>query len=323
MRILLVLGLVCACACGRSDITEGRYQGMVELDQTDLGFEVPGRVVRLEVAVGSPVKAGQVVARLDDTLDRATRDVRVAQLETARAELALVLAGSRSEDIRAARAKARAAREAERIAEREAERERILVERNASTQAQLDERTAQLARTRGDSDAADASLLELARGARDEEIQRARARVTEAEKAVELADETIAKRVLASPIDGIANDVPVEVGEIVSSGTPVVSVVAPAHPYADVFVPVAELPRMRVGGPVTVVVEGIDFEYPASIERVFSELAYTPRFVFSPRERPNLMGRVRVRIDDRAGGLHAGMPAYAKRVTDTREATRE
>jgi HlyD family secretion protein len=320
MRLAL---LALVCACGGSDITEGRYQGMVELDQTDLGFEVAGRIVRLEVAVGSQVKAGQVVARLDDTLDRANREVRAAQLETARAELALVLAGSRSEDIRAARARATAAKSAERVAQREVDRERELVARNASTQAQLDELTARLATARGDSQAANEAVLELARGARSEEIQRARAHVTEAEKSLELADETIAKRVLTSPIDAIANDVPPLLGEFVNAGTPVVTLVTPAHPYADVFVPIDELPHMRVGAPVTVVVEGVDHGFPATVERVFTELAYTPRFVFSPRERPNLMGRVRVRIDDRAGGLHAGMPAYAKLDRQTWEAKRE
>jgi hypothetical protein len=38
-------------------------------------------------------------------------------------------------------------------------------------------------------------------------------------------------------------------------------------------------------------------------------MEYIPRFLFSSRERPNLVARVRVRIDDPGGRLHAGAPA--------------
>ena len=44
----------------------------------------------------------------------------------------------------------------------------------------------------------------------------------------------------------------------------------------------------------------------ARIEHVFPNTEFTPRFLFSESERPNLVVRVRVRIDDPRRELHAG-----------------
>jgi hypothetical protein len=45
------------------------------------------------------------------------------------------------------------------------------------------------------------------------------------------------------------------------------------------------------------------------VEHVARHTEFTPRFLFSERERPNLVVRVRVRIDDPERKLHAGLPA--------------
>jgi HlyD family secretion protein len=94
---------------------------------------------------------------------------------------------------------------------------------------------------------------------------------------------------------------------------PVASLIDRRRPYADVFVPVAEVPALRVGAAMAVSVEGDPHEVAGTVERVFPHAEFTPRFVYSPRERPNFMVRVRVRLDDAEGRLHAGLPAYAQR----------
>jgi HlyD family secretion protein len=90
----------------------------------------------------------------------------------------------------------------------------------------------------------------------------------------------------------------------------VVSVVDTRRPYADVFVPIADAPHIRIGDVAHLRVEGLDAAARGVVELVYPEAEFTPRFVFSPRERPNLVIRVRVRVDDPDGRLHAGLPAY-------------
>ena len=57
-------------ACRRGDADEDRYQGVVEYEERDLAFEVLGRLVERPVVEGQAVKAGDLLARLDDTLEK-------------------------------------------------------------------------------------------------------------------------------------------------------------------------------------------------------------------------------------------------------------
>ena len=315
-RSMVVLGAAALAggACAKADITDGRYQGMVELEQVDLGFELGGRVVELAVRPGQAIAAGAPIATQDADLDRQQRDIRVRELDVAKADLALVMAGSRAEDIRAARAQHAAARATEDALTRDVARERALVDRGAVPAARLDDLEARLAQAHGDRAALEERARALAAGARDEEVARAAARVALAEQAVELENKKLTKRQLSSPVAGTVLDTYVDAGEIAVAGAPVATVVDRRHPYADVFVPVADAPRFTVGAPVALAVEGTAGEHPGAVERVFPHAEFTPRFVYSPRERPNLMMRVRVRLTDETGALHAGLPAYVRLV---------
>jgi HlyD family secretion protein len=313
VRLLVLLAVLFAFGgCHRRDLTDGRYQGMVELEQTDLAFEITGRIATLEAKTGTEVKKGQVVARLDDSLDRATRDVRAHELDGAKADLALLQAGTRVEDIRGARAELEAMQANEAVIAKEVDREQHLLDTGATTGSRLDELHAQLAKARGDRQAQQQKVEAMARGARAEELLRAEARVAQAQDAVVVADRQLDKHVLIAPIDGAVLDVYPEVGEVLQSGIAVLSIVDRTRPYADVFVPVADAPKIKLGTPIAIAVEGDPREVPGVVERMYPQLEFTPRFVYSPRERPNLLMRVRVRLDDKERRLHAGMPAYGR-----------
>jgi len=311
--LLVGAGLAWAVAagCREPDVTDGRYQGMIEYDQRELSFEAPGRVAAVVVQRGQRVKAGDVLARQDDAVDRDARAVDAGAVLVAQAELDLVKAGSRGEDVRAAEAQLMAARAAEKNAQIELERQRALVAKGAVPGAGLDALEAQLAAALGARQAQDERLRALRKGARAEEIARARARLTQASRALALDDLRIEKRTLVAPSDGVVQDVYLQGGEIAGAGVPVLAVADVQRPYADVFVPVPEVPRVKLGAAAGLRVEGLAEDAAGVVELIHAEAEFTPRFVFSPRERPNLMVRVRVRIDDRAGRLHAGVPAYA------------
>jgi len=310
---LVRAGLACAVAagCRMPDVTQGRYQGMIEYDERDLSFEVSGRVVEVLVQRGQRIKAGDVIARQDAAVDRDLRAVDAGAVVVAQADLDLVKAGSRGEDVRAAEAQLMSARAAEKNAQIELERQRSLVAKGAVPGAGLDLLEAQLAAAVGARQSQDERLRALRKGARNEEVARAAARVAQASSALELDDRRIEKRTLAAPSDGVVQDVYLQAGEIAGAGVPVLAIADVARPYADVFVPVPEVPRLALGDAAALRVEGLGADAAGVVELIHAEAEFTPRFVFSPRERPNLVVRVRVRIDDRTGRLHAGLPAYA------------
>jgi HlyD family secretion protein len=80
----------------------------------------------------------------------------------------------------------------------------------------------------------------------------------------------------------------------------------------DVFVPTGELEGVRPGVHVEVRVDATAAPLPASVEYVAPDTEFTPKFLFSDRERPHLVVRVRVRVQDPERKLHAGVPAFAK-----------
>jgi len=296
----------------RTDSTEGRYQGTDELDRVDLAFELSGTLTALAVAPGQTVQPGDVVGKQDDALDREQREIRVRELDVARSDLALIRAGSRKEDVRATRAQLNAAIATERSLVDDLARERALANKGALAGAHLGTLDAALARARGERTSLEEKLQMLTKGARTEEIGRALARVQLAEQALALEDKRREKRALTTRAGGTVEDTYVDPGEIAAAGATVATIVDRRQPYADVFVPVVDAPRFRIGAPVEVMVEGLAAPTPGVVERVAPRAEFTPRFVYSPRERPSLMIRVRLRLTDETGALHAGLPAYAR-----------
>ena len=105
----------CACrqsrACQeRAPAAGARVSGQVDATEVQVAADVGGRMLEMPIAEGDRVKQGDVIARLD------TRDVDLAlqraQAERAQADaqLRLLQAGARAEDIRQAEAQVSAAR---------------------------------------------------------------------------------------------------------------------------------------------------------------------------------------------------------------------
>jgi HlyD family secretion protein len=271
LRGLALLPLVALQACtGAGAGPVDTYQGTIELDQRVLGFEAAGRVQAVAVDRGQVVEAGQVLARLDPSLEELATAARAAEAAAAVAQVDLVRAGARAEDIRAIAARVRAAQAAENLLQRDLARDRRLLERGATPPAVVSNLEGQLERAVAERQSLEHQLRALREGARAPEVAGAEARV----------------------------------------GTPVVSMADRARPFADVFVPQAELAGLDVGDAAHVRVDAHEQTFDGAIEHIAPTTEFTPRFLFSPRERPNLVVRVRVRIEDPAGALHAGVPAF-------------
>jgi multidrug resistance efflux pump len=89
-------------ACGGR--TDNTYTGTVQKTSAAVGSTVGGRVVRVMVSDGSPVRAGDVLIRFDDSQPRSALLSASARLGQARAALADLLAGTRPEDLARAQA---------------------------------------------------------------------------------------------------------------------------------------------------------------------------------------------------------------------------
>ncbi|HEU5076539.1 MAG TPA: HlyD family efflux transporter periplasmic adaptor subunit, partial [Polyangiaceae bacterium] len=160
-------------------------------------------------------------------------------------------------------------------------------------------------------DAAAQALAELRRGPRSQEIEAGEARLDAARTQVRAAEERIQRHVLYAEGPGEILDVPVKRGEYVAAGTPVVTVADTTRPFVDVFVPQGQIGKFAVGAAVSLKVDTYPEVFAGRVEYISQSTEFTPRFLFSPRERPNLVVRARVRVHDPMRRLRAGIPAFA------------
>lgn len=305
----LAVGLAMLLACERQEGPSG-YQGVIELDERVLSFEIAGRITSLRTARGAQVKPEDVIATLDDSQSRAAIVIREAEAKAARERANLVAAGGRTEDIRVLEAQLRAARAAEQLAVKRHTDDQRLVGQGALPLSVADESAARKAAATAERQALEQRLRELRTGARREEIAGAKAQASAADAVVELENDRASRYQLRARHAGEVLDVHVESDEVVGAGTPIVTVGDTAHPYVDVFVPQRSIAGVRVGARASIVVDSIATPFTGAVEHVSRRTEFTPRYIFNPRERANLVVRTRIRIDDPQRALHAGTPAF-------------
>jgi len=308
MFVLAVAG----AACRRDDADENRYQGVIEYEERDLAFEVLGRLVERPVVEGQTVKAGDLLARLDDTLERSARDARAAEAQAMHDQLGLLKSGARAEDIRAMEAQVRAARAGEALLTTNLERQRKLFEGKAAPPASVDQLESDLSRATAQRQGLEQNLSALRHGARPQEIEMALHRLASAEAELALEETRIKLYALRADSAGEVLQVHFELGEMAAVGTPVVTLADTNHPYADVFVPEAEIGGIHVGALARLRVDAVGHELDGKVERISRRTEFTPRYLFSRGERVNLSMRVRVRIEDPRHELHAGPPTFVR-----------
>jgi HlyD family secretion protein len=140
--------------------------GTIEAEQVLITAEVAGRIKTLAAEEGAAVREGDLLAQLDTALPEAQLEQARAAVAVAEANLALLQAGSRAEDIAIAEAQVAQARAARDGAERAYENAVTI-----STNPQ--ELDVQVAQARAARDAAAAALAKLRAGTRPEDLETA------------------------------------------------------------------------------------------------------------------------------------------------------
>lgn len=309
--VLAAVVLVDGCRrAGRGENGDLVLSGNIEVVDAQLSFKMPGRVVQRLVSEGDRVKAGQLVARLDDTEQVEELALRRAELAAVEAMLAEAEAGSRPQEIAAAEAAVRSA-EAERERTRlEFVRQQELLTRAAIANREFEAAQALLRVAEAKTAEATARLTLVREGPREETIRQARARVEQARAAVALAQTRVDNTRLASPLDGVVLSHDVEPGEFVAAGTPVLSVADLVHVWVRAYLDQTDLGRIRHGQHVPVRIDSFpDKTYDGVIGFIASEAEFTPKTVQTLKERVKLVFRIKVDVNNPHDELKPGMPA--------------
>lgn len=184
----------------------------------EVASKVVGRVKWMGVEKGDSVKGGQEIVRLEDDEYQARLLESVGALESARARLTELRAGSRPEEIERAESDLAEAKAQSQQAKVDFERAKQLRDDGVVAEADFDE-----ARFRFDAlvnrvDALGKTLELLQLGPRQEDIDSAEAEVKRAEGSVAYNRTLVAATVIRAPVTGTVLERNVEVGELVTTG---------------------------------------------------------------------------------------------------------
>jgi HlyD family secretion protein len=319
-----LLVLVAGCNRGATPAPD-RASGYIEATEVRVAAEVGGRLLEVRVAEGDRVAAGDVVARIDTSdTDLLLRRV-AAERDQAEAQLALLRAGSRPEDVRQAASQVQAAQSDIRGAQAEldaatADLERFegLLRANAGSVKQRDDaktrRDVAAARVRGAQERAAAAgdaLVKVRSGARRQEVDAARARVSAVDAQMAALQKSVADAVLKAPVAGIVTSKLLDAGEIAAPRAPVVVITDLDRAWANVYVDERLVPRLTIGQPATLVTDAGQ-RLPGTITFISPKAEFTPRNVQTAEERSKLVYRIKVTADNKQGVLKPGMPIEAE-----------
>jgi HlyD family secretion protein len=320
----VVLG---AAACrDRDPAPVLRLSGHVEATQIRVSSEVGGRVIELRAEEGTRLQAGDTIARLDPTETELALQRTRAERDQADAQLRLLLAGARREEIRQADAQAAvaeaelgAARAELAAADVDLARFEELLQRNSGTRKQRDDAAARRAvaaeRARSAEErvrAAHEAFLRTKAGARPEEIQAARARLAAVDAQLATLHEAREDATVLAPTAGVITEKLAEPGELVAPGTPVVVLTDLDRAWVNVYIDEPEVPRVRLGQPARVFTDAGGPAIPGTVSYISPRAEFTPRNVQTADERSKLVYRIKVTVDNKEGVLKPGMPVEAE-----------
>ena len=314
--ILIVLAalLVGAAAWGTGLVGPDRagvltIYGNVDIRTVNLSLRVGGRLEALHVDEGDTVTAGQVLGGLD----REPYSIVVQQAEAdaaaQKAQLSLLEAGYREEEIAQVRAELQDRQVSFDYAEKFLQRQQRLWATRAVSADDLDNARTSRNQAAAALQAAKDKLDQYETGYRSQDIETGRAKLAQAGAALSKARLDLADTQLTSPANGTVLTRAVEPGTMLTAGSTVLTLSLTRPVWVRAYVDEVNLAQVTPGRDVAVYIDAKpDAPYAGRVGFVSPTAEFTPKSVQTPELRTDLVYRLRIIITDPDDTLRQGMP---------------
>ncbi|MGC1417812.1 MAG: efflux RND transporter periplasmic adaptor subunit [Candidatus Acidiferrum sp.] len=325
-----------------------RGSGTVEARDIRVGSEVGGRIDKVLVREGDTVNPGQVMITFDDkellasldqtraAAEKAERGYRKEDIDEARAEAAqaradyeLRLRGYRKEDIDSAQSDVERAAADEVRTRLDFQRYDALAKKDLVSKQQRDTAEADWKMALAQQQSLQHKLTELKRGYRPEEIASAKANYeeklatlekyehgnrredVEAAKAAYAYDQArFRERQVVAPSEATVEVLDVRPGDLIAPNTPIATLLEKDQIYVRIYIPETEYGRIHLGQKAEVRVDSFpNTVFEGVVEQINQQAEFLPRNVETRNERVHEVFGVKIRINDPAGHILAGMAA--------------
>lgn len=308
--VVIVVALIGYFALGREAEV---IQGQVEVTEYRVSSKVPGRVLELRVKEGDFVKAGDTLAVLDAP-DVKAKLVQARSAQDAAAAMDdMAKAGARAEQVRGAYELLQQAKAGLEIAEKSYRRVQRLFDEGVMTAQKRDEALANYKAMEAQMKAAQ-SQYEMARnGARREEKLAAEAQVNRAKGAVAEVSSYINETVQTAQTDGEVSDIYPKVGELVGTGSPIMTISVMKDMWGTFNVREDQLHGMKVGDEFTAFVPAFNKEIRMKVYYMKDEGSYAVWKATKANGQYDLKTfEVKARPTEPVDGLRPGMSLIMK-----------
>ncbi|MBU2917040.1 HlyD family efflux transporter periplasmic adaptor subunit [Psychrosphaera sp. F3M07] len=269
-------------------------------------------VVDLPIPQGQRVQKGDVLVQLDNRLQLALTAKASANVAEAQANLEKLRNGARVEDVAAASAKLEGAKAALLESEIGYKRNKNLVEQGLISQATLDQALAAKDANIASVQAAKEELLKLTNGTRPEDLLIGKAHLAAMEAVLANETKKLSDLTIVATRDGILDNLPWNLGERVTQGSPLAVVLAGVAPYARIYVPEPYRIHIATGDTLQVKVDGLTQSIAGKVRWISSDPAFTPYYALNQEERARLMYLAEVQLPDEYAHLPNGVGAQVE-----------
>ncbi len=286
--------------------------GTLERDRITHSATVNEVLIALPVARGSMVKQGDVLAQLDNTKQLARVAKVKADLESANAHFIKLKNGAREEEV--ARAQATLAANKANLVEAQQNYHRAveIVAKDLAPKISLDSAKANLDAATANVEAAKQQLTELTNGTRVEDLQVAAANVKAQQALLSAEEKLLSELNITATRDGLLDNLPWNLGERVTLGSPVAIVLAGEAPFARIYLPQQARAKLKVGDSLTVTIAEQSEQINGTVRWLSHEAAFTPYYGLNQYNRTRLMYLAEVQLPAKYQDLPSGLPVEAR-----------
>ena len=289
-------------------------QGQVEVTEYRVSSKVPGRILELRVKEGDFVKVGDTLAILDAPEVRAKME-QARSAENAAAALELKAQnGARKEQIQGAFSVLQQAKAGYEIAEKSYNRIQRLFDEGVVSAQKRDEVYANYKAMEAQMKAAQSQYDMAVNGARMEDKMAAAAQVGRAKGAVQEVNSYIHETVQVAQMEGEVSDVYPKVGELVGTGSPIMSIAVMDEMWGTFNVREDQLNDMQVGSEFTAYVPAFDKEVKMKVYYLKDQGSYAVWKATKANGQYDLKTfEVKARPVEKLEGLRPGMSLIIKK----------
>lgn len=306
--IVAVIGLIAL------DRDPDIIQGQVEVSEYRVSSKVPGRILEIRVKEGDYVKAGDTLAILDAPEVRAKME-QAQSAESAAAALEMKAKnGARKEQIQGAFSVLQQAKAGFEIAEKSYNRVQRLFDEGVMSAQKRDEAFANYKAMEAQMKAAQSQYDMAVNGARMEDKLAASAQVGRARGAVQEVTSYIHETVQIAQKEGEVTDIYPKVGELVGTGSPIMSIAMMDDMWGTFNVREDQLDGMQVGTEFSVFVPAFNKEVKMKVYHLKDQGSFAVWKATKANGQYDLKTfEVKARPVEKMEGLRPGMSLVIKK----------